>query len=163
MTALMRYRNNHPATSLLEEMDHLTNRFLGGLTPTGGLLSSRSTSWMPAVDVEETEESVVLTADLPGFRTDDIEVQVEGRILSISGTRSESRDEGDASTNGHRVHVRERSFGSFQRSFSLPSTVNGQEIEASFEDGVLTVHMPKAPEAKGRRIPVLTGTKNGKS
>ena len=101
--------------------------------------------------VEETAEELVLTAELPGLTDDDIEIELENSVLTIRGEKNAERHEGDESK---KYHVWERSYGSFQRSFTLPRTVAPDKIEADFEKGVLHVRMPKAPEAKGRRIAI---------
>lgn len=115
------------------------------------LLDPSSTrSWMPAVNVEETADEVVLTAELPGMGEDDIELEMENNILTISGERTDEREENP----DRRYHLWERRFGSFQRSFTLPRTVDPEKIEARFQNGILHVHMPKLEEAKGRRIAI---------
>lgn len=131
------------------ELDTLTNR-LGRVfddfpTPTEG------GNWIPAVNVEETAESLLLTAELPGMKVDDIELEVENNVLTLRGEKTDVREEGAESK---KYHLWERRYGSFQRSFTLPRTVRPEAIEAEFEDGVLHVRLPKSPEAKGRRIAV---------
>jgi len=111
--------------------------------------ASRRAFWTPAVNVEETNEELRLTAELPGMSHDDIEIEVENNVLSLRG---EKREE-DESEN-RRYHVWERSYGSFERSFTLPRTVKAEEISAEFKDGILHVRMPKAPEAKSRKISI---------
>ncbi len=108
--------------------------------------------WLPAVNVEETKDELVLTAELPGMTQDDVDIELENNVLTIRGEKEETREE-----NGERkYHVWERRYGSFQRSFSLPRTVTADDISATFDNGVLHVHMPKAPEAKGRTIQIRT-------
>ena len=104
---------------------------------------------MPAVDVEETADELTLTAELPGLSRDDVEIELENNILTVRGQRSETK-----TSEERRFHVWERRYGSFQRSFTLPRTVSADGISAEFEDGLLRVHMPKAAEAKGRRIEI---------
>lgn len=130
----------------LEEMTNRLNRFFDTdfPTPTAGGL------WAPPVNVTETAEELVLTAELPGVRQEDVEIDLENNILTIRGEKREERSE-----NGEgRYHLWERRYGSFQRSFTLPRTVKSDDIRASFKDGILTVQMPKAPEAKGRKIAI---------
>ncbi len=115
----------------------------GRLFGESGLFESAA-RWMPAVDVEETRDELVLTADLPGYTEDAIEIALENGVLTIRGEIEERRDNGD-----RRYHVHERRF---ERSFTLPRTVSADAITATFENGVLHVHMPKAPESKGRTI-----------
>ncbi|MDZ7780652.1 MAG: Hsp20/alpha crystallin family protein [Gemmatimonadota bacterium] len=109
------------------------------------------TSWMPAVNVSETKDNLVLTAELPGMSEDDVSVELENNVLTISGEKVEERTEGSEE---RRYHVWERSYGGFQRSFTLPRTVKAEEITARFDNGVLTVDLPKVAEAKGRKIEI---------
>ncbi|MEQ9568572.1 MAG: Hsp20/alpha crystallin family protein [Longimicrobiales bacterium] len=132
------------------ELDALSNRLALAFDdnfPT----PSTSGSWMPAVNVEETADELVLSAELPGLGHDDVELEVENNILTIRGEKSEVRREDDE---GRKYHLWERSYGSFQRSFTLPRTVSADDISADFENGVLHVRMPKVAEAKSRRIEI---------
>jgi HSP20 family protein len=106
-------------------------------------------SYLPAVDIEETDGGFVLKADLPGVDEKAIEVTVHDGVLTLSGKREESRDE--QTEYGHR---RERRFGSFARSFRLGDEVSSEGIVASYKNGVLTVTLPKKEESKPRQIPV---------
>ena len=108
-------------------------------------------AWIPAVSVEETENELILIGELPGMKPTDVEVQLENNVLTIRGTKTEHRKEGEEN---RRYHVWERSYGSFERSFRLPYTVRADDIWAGFEDGLLRIRMPKAPEARTRRIEV---------
>jgi HSP20 family protein len=105
--------------------------------------------WTPAVNVEETKEELKLTAELPGMDIDDIEIEVENNLLSLRGEKREEEE-----LENRKFHVWERTYGSFERSFTLPRTVKSEEISAHFRDGILHVHMPKAPEAKSRKIAI---------
>ncbi len=108
-------------------------------------------AWIPAVNVEEAADELLLTAELPGMREEDINVDIENNILTIRGEKREAREEGDEE---QRYHVWERRYGSFQRAFTLPSSVQADAIQAEFDAGILTVRMPKAPEAKSRTIEI---------
>ncbi len=108
-------------------------------------------AWIPAVNVEEAADELLLTAELPGMREEDVNVDIENNILTIRGEKREAREEGDEE---QRYHVWERRYGSFQRAFTLPSSVQADAIRAEFDAGILTVRMPKAPEAKGRTIEI---------
>ena len=130
-----------------QELDQLTSRL-------GHLFDERSVTpgaWVPAVDVEETPEELRLTAELPGMSREDIDVQVENNRLTIRGEKSVVRHEGE---DQKKYHVLERRHGSFTRSFTLPRTVRAEEIGATYENGVLTIRMPKAPEAKSRKVEI---------
>ena len=108
-------------------------------------------AWIPAVNVEETADELLLTAELPGTPEEDIHVDIENNILTIRGEKREAREEADE---GRRYHVWERRYGSFHRAFTLPRSVEADAIRADFDDGVLTVRLPKSPEAKSRAIEI---------
>ena len=113
----------------------------------GGGTKNEVHSYSPAVDVEETEDSFVLRADLPGLNEKDVDIKVDGDELVLSGSRENSREE-----NGSRI--RERRFGKFVRKFKLGPRVKSDGIEASYTSGVLTISVPKSEDAKPRQIPV---------
>lgn len=105
--------------------------------------------WVPSVDIREGENEIVLEADLPGLKPGDFELSVENRVLTLKGERKfEKQSETD---NYHRI---ERSYGSFTRTFTLPSTVNADAVSAEFKNGVLRVTLPKKEEVKARQIQV---------
>lgn len=106
--------------------------------------------WTPDVDVEELENEFVVSVDLPGVDKKDVKVTIENNLLTIKGER---RVEATEEEEG-RYHCSERCYGSFQRSFSLPRTVDSSRINAKHTDGVLTITLPKAEEAKEREIEV---------
>ena len=105
--------------------------------------------WLPAIDVREGEDELVVSADLPGLTKDDIEVTVEDNRLTVSGERK-----WDEETNKDHYHRIERAYGRFSRTLALPSAVKAEEVKASFKDGILNVTIPKAEEAKRKRIAV---------
>jgi HSP20 family protein len=106
-------------------------------------------SWAPSVDIYEDQNSITLEADLPGLKPGDFNLSIENYRLTLSGERKfEEEKKGD---NWRRV---ERSYGSFTRAFSLPSTVNVDAVNAEFKDGVLRVTLPKREEVKARQIQV---------
>lgn len=146
--ALTRYSTRRPTLSPWDELDELTDRLNQVF---GASRRSNGGTWVPAVNVEETQDQLVLTAEMPGMSHSDIDIELENNILTISGEKQETREEKDED---RRYHLWERRFGSFQRSFTLPRTVSAEDIEARFQDGILHVHMPKVPEAKGRKIEI---------
>lgn len=118
------------------------------------LLGSQS-DWQPAVwdlamDVSETDDEFLVKASIPGVKPEDLDISYNNNTLTIKGEVKEEREEGEES----RYHLRERRYGQFARSISLPSTVDADEIEANYDAGVLTLHLPKAEAAKPRRISV---------
>ncbi len=126
------------------------------------MLSEPSTSrpWNPSVDIFETENELVLHADLPGVRMEDIDIQMENGTLALKGERKFEQNEQHKGF--HRI---ERSYGSFVRYFSLPDTVDTEHVRAEFAQGVLTVTLPKKEVAKPKSVKVQVGgngSSNGK-
>jgi HSP20 family protein len=114
-----------------------------------GPLSRSSEQVVPAIDIKEDEESLTVTAELPGVDKKDVQIEVRDNILTIKGEkRSEKREEKD---NWHCV---ERSYGSFTRRVMLPSDVDDAQADAMMENGVLTLKLPKAKSAGGKNIPI---------
>ena len=109
-----------------------------------------SQSWMPAVDIyEDAAGSIVLKAELPAVRREDITLSIEGLTLTLEAERHV-----DTEVQRDRYHRIERSYGSFRRSFTLPATVDASGIEANYQDGLLTVRLPRREESKPRQIEV---------
>ena len=137
--AIIRWDPFREMTQVQNHVNRLVDQVWGG----------RQESWLPAVDVFDTQEAVVLKAELAGMDPDDIQIEVEDNVLTIKGERKfeEAVDE-------ERYYRVERRFGSFQRSLALPQGVKADEIVAGYEDGILTLTVPKAPEQKPQRIAV---------
>jgi HSP20 family protein len=110
---------------------------------------SSVTPWAPAVDIFETEQNLVVKADLPDLKPEELDIRVENNILTIRGERKFEKKVDE--NNYLRV---ERSYGSFSRSFSLSNTVNTESIQADYKNGVLTLSIPKREEAKPKQIKV---------
>lgn len=110
---------------------------------------AETVGWAPAVDISEDDGMLVVTAELPGMTREDVEIELHDNLLTISGEKKqeEEKKEGD-------MHVVERSWGSFQRSFTLPRPVDENEVKAEFRNGVLTVRLPKTATARGRKIDI---------
>jgi HSP20 family protein len=106
-------------------------------------------AWAPAVDIYETDEKLVIKVELPGLKKEDIDIEVRDNTLTLKGERKFEKE--IKRENYHRV---ERAYGSFQRSFTLPSTVKQEAIEASFKEGILEISLPKAEEAKPKQIKI---------
>jgi len=109
-----------------------------------------SSTWTPSVDIYETENEIVLTAEVPGIDEKDIDIKIENNTLSLQGERKFEKETKEE--NYHRI---ERSYGSFFRSFTIPHNVDQDKIEAEHESGVLRILMPKKPETKPKKIKVL--------
>jgi HSP20 family protein len=109
-------------------------------------------AWLPAVDVSETENEFVVRAELPGMSHEDIDINVQNNILTLKGEKKQEKKEENES-----FHRLERSYGSFSRSFTLPTGVNPDDINAGFKDGVLEITMPKAEVDKAKKIAITAG------
>ena len=111
-----------------------------------------SLDFVPHFDVKETKDAYVISADLPGVKDEDLNVSLNGNLLTISGTREEEHQEA-----GESYYAMERSHGSFARSFTMPDGVDGDSVTADLKQGVLTVRIPKKPEAQPKRIAIGKG------
>jgi HSP20 family protein len=112
----------------------------------GGAITS---AWHPAVDVFEGKDAVKIVAELPGVKAEDVKLSLENNLLTIRGEKKQ-----EAEVRNERVHRYERSYGTFERAFVLPSSVDGEKISAEYRDGILTVSVPKSERARPREIPV---------
>ena len=106
-------------------------------------------AWVPTVDISETKGDLIVVADLPGLKRDDVSIHIENNVLTLKGEKK--REEEKEGTNYYRV---ERCSGKFTRSFALPNTVDANKVKATFKDGVLTVTLAKTEVAKGKQIPI---------
>ncbi len=109
----------------------------------------QANGWLPAVDIRETDDTFEFTAELPGLGKDDVHITIEDKVLTLSGERAWNEEE-----NKNSYHRVERAYGSFSRSFTLPSTVDADKVAAKFEHGLLTISVPKAEEVKPRQIKI---------
>lgn len=136
-----------PFVSLQREMNRLFEDFFSRdyfVEPFRGI-----GEWRPALDVAETDSAVIVKAELPGVEPKDVEVSLSGDVLLVKGEKKEEKEEKTKSF--HRV---ERHYGSFERAVRLPSPVKPNEVEATFKNGVLTVTLPKAEEAKTKSVKI---------
>jgi HSP20 family protein len=125
-------------------------RFLReAFSPVSGEGNVSTRTWAPPVDIYENGDNLVLKAELPGINPDDVEIRVEDNTLYLKGERKSEKDVKEQ--NYHRI---ERSYGAFARSFSLPNSVDADKVTANFQDGVLTLTMPKKEEAKPKTIKI---------
>jgi len=132
-------------TDLRDEIDRLFEAPLAELARTSQLLSG----WTPALEVFEDKDNVYVRAELPGMKKEDIELSLHDGSLSISGERKDEEKHKDAE-----VYRAERFFGRFQRTVTLPTPVQSDKVKAQYKDGMLTVTLPKAEEAKPKHIDV---------
>lgn len=108
-----------------------------------------STNWGLALDVAENDDAFVVTASVPGMKPDDLDITITDNVLTIKGEYK-----ADETIEEEQYHIRERRYGSFGRSITLPVAVNADEVDANYENGVLILTVPKAEEVKPRRITV---------
>ena len=145
--SLMRWRTGRELTTIRDEMNRLFDDFFSGLPERRReLLESE---WAPRVDIAETDENVVVTAELPGVNQDNVDITVVNDVLTLKGEKKDEKE--IKKENYHRI---ERSYGSFQRSVSLPTGVQADKAKATYKDGVLSITIPKAEEAKPKSIKI---------
>lgn len=141
-----------PFAPMRSEIDRIFDTFLGrrfGDAPS--LFQGRVLDVTPSIDVSENEATIRIDAELPGMKEEDVEVSLRDGMLTIQGEKKSERDE-----TKDNVHLTERSFGRFQRSFRVPETIDMDSIEAKMENGVLHITLPKRPEAvqPEKKIPI---------
>jgi HSP20 family protein len=143
-TSINRFEPFRNSSSLPDQLNRLFNEAFERNSEEGNL-----TAWAPSVDIYETEHELVVKADLPDVKPEELDIRVENNILTIRGERKFEKSVNES--NYLRV---ERSYGSFARSFSLANTVNSEAIKADYKNGVLTLNIPKREEAKPKLIKV---------
>lgn len=142
--ALVRWDPSRELDTLQADLNRVFDAFFGGRRA-----NDASRRWIPAMDLAETDDHLVLKADLPGLDKDDVEIEIKDGVLTVSGER---RTEHEDSSNGyHRV---ERAYGRFSRSLSLPQGIDADQVQADFDKGVLEVRIPKPAERKPHRVQI---------
>jgi HSP20 family protein len=131
------------------EMSNQMNQLMDSIF--GESTESDVVAWGPAVDIAENDDNYQIVAELPGIRMDEVKISLENNVLAIKGEKKH-----EVSENKRNYHRIERCYGQFQRSFTLPSSVSAEKVKAEMDNGVLTVTMPKAEEAKAREVPIKT-------
>ncbi len=132
--------------NLRREMERFFDRFAD---PVWEPFEAMAGDWAPKLDVSETKDAMVVTADMPGVDPKEIEIALTGDLLTLKGEKEKMTEEKDS-----RYHRVERTYGAFLRSVRLPMAVDGSMVTATFKNGVLVVTLPKTPAAKGTMIPV---------
>jgi HSP20 family protein len=149
MFGIIRKPGRDPMLDLLYTLERRMGRALN--EPLGGFEwqvgDVATAAWTPVVDIFEEAESVRIVAEVPGVRPEDVKILVEGNVLTIQGTKEQVAEE-----KAEKVHRYERTYGSFERSFTLPATVDLEQIKATYEMGLLTLLVPKVEKAKPRQI-----------
>ena len=149
--AIVRWDPVREVDSLQSEVNRVFDAFFGNGSGRGA-----GRRWIPAMDLVEAGDELVLRADLPGLDKDDVEIEVKDGVLTVSGERRAEHTE--KSEGAYRV---ERSFGSFSRSLTLPKGVDAGRVAADFDKGVLEVRIPKPEETKPTRVEIGRGTVEG--
>jgi HSP20 family protein len=151
--AIVRFEPSREVDTIQSEVNRVFDAFFGNAGT-----ASRARRWVPAMDLVETDDHLVLRADLPGMSRDDVSIEIKDGALTISGERKTEHEE--KSEGFYRV---ERAFGSFSRSLTLPEGIDMEKVDADFEDGVLEVRIPKPAERKPHRVEIGAGSVNGKA
>jgi HSP20 family protein len=147
--ALIRWEPVRELNTLQSEMNRLFNNLFETPVPNG---SNAVRRWIPAMDLVETDDDFVLRADLPGLSEDEVNIELEDNVLTVSGERKSEHE--DRKEGYYRV---ERASGSFSRSLTLPEGVGADAIKANFDKGVLEIHIPKPEERKPRKVQITVG------
>jgi HSP20 family protein len=151
--ALVRWEPVRELNTIQGEINRLFNSFFDTPVSAGEGAGRR---WLPAMDLVEADDHYVLRADLPGLSEDDVKIEVEDNVLTVSGERKAQHEQ-----RGEGYHRLERSYGSFSRALTLPEGVDPEAVQASFDRGVLEVRIPKPEERKPRRVSISVGGGNG--
>jgi HSP20 family protein len=154
MANITRWDPLNQLTSMQDRINQLLTQSFPSLSGLGQTAEQPLTfsNFVPPVDVYEDAHNITVQAELPGIQEKDLDIRLENNVLTISGERKMENEE--QRENFHRI---ERSYGRFTRSFTLPSTVDTEHVNAEFEDGVLKVTIPKLEEAKPKQIKIGTG------
>ncbi|HET6637711.1 MAG TPA: Hsp20/alpha crystallin family protein [Gemmatimonadota bacterium] len=144
MNDVTRYRPVNGVFAMPRDLGRLMDDVFGGWD-----LGENLRQWLPATDVSETPEAVTLRLEVPGLTRDQIKIAVENNMLTVRGEKRQ-----ETSSENEKFRRTERSFGSFERSFSLPSYVDTERVQASLQDGVLSVTLPRREETKAREIQI---------
>jgi HSP20 family protein len=142
MSNLTRWEPAREMMTLREAMDHLFDEAF--TRPFGGM----SENWSrPAIDMYQTDDEVVVKASLPGIKAEDVQINITGDVLTLRGETKQEQEKKEKA-----YHLREHRWGSFERSIALPTSVSADKATAEFENGILTVTLPKAEEARPKTI-----------
>jgi len=133
-------------------MDRFLNEFMGHSARKMDE-ETAACAWTPAVNILEKEDGIVITADLPGLKAEDVEVTIENGVITLKGERTL-----EEITEGETYHRVERSYGKFERAFSVPNSVDPKKIEARFVNGEMTLNLPKRDESKPRSVKIKVAT-----
>jgi len=142
---IMRWDPFKELSTLRDQIDRLFDSFFGRVPS----IIEKETAWVPAINLEETDDSYVVQAELPGLKKNEIKVSITEDSVTISGERKIEKEE-----KGKTFHRVEMSYGKFQRTLSLPGEIMPDKAKASYKDGILTIKLPKSEKAKVKEIEV---------
>ena len=141
---MVRWDPFHEISSVRDDMERLFDTFYGRYPR-----ERAEINWAPPLDIEETENGIIIRAEIPGMKKEDIKISLTGDTLCISGERRHEAEQKDRTF--HRV---ERAYGRFMRSLVLPTDVDGSKVKAAYKDGILELSLPKSEKAKAREIAI---------
>jgi HSP20 family protein len=148
MASIARYSEYPGGLFGLQRLNRLLDEaFTGSVFPEQG--SAITSAWFAPTDVSEDANSLQITLEVPGVRPEDVKISLENNLLTVRGEKRQEAEE-----RNERVHRYERSYGTFERSFALPNTVDADKISANYENGILRISIPKSERARPREIPV---------
>jgi HSP20 family protein len=150
--ALIRWEPARELATIQGEMNRLFNTFFEPSNGANGASSTALRRWIPAMDLVETDQDFVLRADLPGLSEDDVNIELEDSVLTISGERKSEHEEGKEG-----YYRMERASGAFSRTLTLPEGVDPDRVKASFDRGVLEIRIPKPEQRKPRKVTISAG------
>lgn len=143
-------RSEAPVARRMRYFDDMRSRMLRLLEEPFGLSAlGEPVGFTPAVEIEDKDGEILVTAELPGLKREHVEIELENNVLTLKGEKKEEREEKEKE-----MYLYERSYGAFQRSFTLPVAVKEDQVRAEFHDGVLRIHLPKSEQARGKKIPI---------
>lgn len=146
-TGLIRF--NPEADIFRGRLDRVFNQMLNEIWSPASADGPGQRAWLPLVDIRETGHALTLVAELPGLGKDDVQIHLDKQVLTLTGERKLEKQ-----ADGETFHRVERAYGSFSRSFTLPSNVKTDQVSATFDNGVLTIALPKVEESKPRKIDI---------
>jgi HSP20 family protein len=147
--ALVRWRPTRDIMNIADEMNRMLDRFFGGTGLLDEMESMVETEWAPRVNIAETRDNYLVEVEVPGMKKEDIHISLKDNLLTIEGERKH-----ETASRDRNYHRRESFYGKFSRSFTLPDDVLKDKIDASYENGILTITLPKSEEAKPKEIEV---------
>jgi HSP20 family protein len=142
-------KSRDPMLDLLYNLERRMGRVFEPFGDVGWRFGETTGAWTPVVDIVEEPEHIRIVAEIPGVKPENVKIAVEGNLLTISGSKDQEMEE-----KTEKVHRYERVFGSFERTFTLPTTVDPEHIKATYGTGLLTLLLPKVEKAKPRQIKV---------